>query len=77
MGPLLGERMPSDISGATAGPSGTTTKAGMRHFKDIEYLCFADPLFAAGLTAKDKRSKEAKNAATRGPYAKKTRISGE
>lgn len=76
MGPLLGERMPSDISSTAAGTSGAAAKAGMRHFKDIEYLCFADPLFAAGLTAKDKRSKEAKNAATRGPYAKKTRISG-
>ncbi|XP_034239276.1 baculoviral IAP repeat-containing protein 6 isoform X4 [Thrips palmi] len=75
LGPLLGERLPSDVSGTAAGPSSAATKAGMRHFKDIEYLCFADPLFAAGLTAKDKRSKEAKNAATRGPYAKKTRIS--
>lgn len=78
MGPLLGEKTQAEGSSTGAGTSGTTSKGGMRHFRDIEYatLCFTDPLFAAGVTAKDKRSKEAKNAATRGPYAKKTRISG-
>lgn len=76
LGPLLGEKSSSETSTlGAAGASTSTGKREMRTFKDFEYLCFSDPLFAAGFTAKDKRSKEAKNAATRGPYAKKTRIS--
>lgn len=73
LGPLLGEKTQPDPSSSSAASG--INKAQMRTFKDFEYLCYSDPLFAAGFTAKDKRSKEAKNAATRGPYAKKTRIS--